>query len=285
MSGRLQEVTTRRDSVRELRAVVTTMRGIAASRAQEGRAALAGIRAYTAIIESALGDVVSSLRGAMTARPGAQVRRARGIVVFCAEHGFAGAFSERLLQAVRAGEGNALLFILGSRGVLAAEEQRREVAWDWPMASHIGAVTTTAHRVAEELYARFIARELDEVGIVFTRLDPGSRPAIEIRRLLPLDLARFHAASVRTPPMTYLRPEVLIEQLIGEYFFAELAHAAMESFASENTARLETMSAARTNIDETLDRLAAEQRRLRQEEITAELLDMVTGSLAADRFI
>jgi F-type H+-transporting ATPase subunit gamma len=52
----------------------------------------------------------------------------------------------------------------------------------------------------------------------------------------------------------------------------------MESFASENAARLETMSAARRNIDEVLERLTARERQLRQEAITAELLDIVAGS-------
>ena len=52
----------------------------------------------------------------------------------------------------------------------------------------------------------------------------------------------------------------------------------MESFASENAARLETMSAARRNIDEVLERLTARERQLRQESITAELLDIAAGS-------
>jgi F-type H+-transporting ATPase subunit gamma len=146
------------------------------------------------------------------------------------------------------------------------------------MASHAGAVTTTARRVAEALYDRFITAELDRVDIVLMRSDPGRRPAIEIRQLLPLDLGRFRPAQTVPPPMTYLRPELLMEKLVGEYFFSELIEAAMESFASENAARLETMSAARRNIDEVLERLTARERQLRQEAVTAELLDIVAGS-------
>jgi F-type H+-transporting ATPase subunit gamma len=148
-----------------------------------------------------------------------------------------------------------------------------------PTASHSGAVTITARRVADALYDRFVTAELDQVDIVLMRSDPGRRPVIEARQLLPLDLDRFRPAQTTgPPPMTYLQPELLMEKLVGEYFFAELIDAAMESFASENAARLETMSAARRNIDEVLEKLTARQRQLSQEAITEELLDILAGS-------
>ena len=278
MSAELAEVTTRLDSITQLRAVVTALRGIAAARAQEGRAKLAGVRAYAEIVSAALADAAGLLREPdVPAARGRPVRR-RGIILFCAEHGFAGAFSERVLEAALAISSDALLFVVGSRGVIAAEERRIRPALSMPMASHSGAVTITARRVAEALYDRFVTAALDRVDIVLMRSDPGRRPVIEARRLLPLDLGRFRPAETASPPMTYLQPELLMEKLVGEYFFAELVDAAMETFASENAARLETMSAARRNIDEVLEGLTTQQRQLRQEAITEELLDIVAGS-------
>ena len=278
MSAELTEARTRLDSVRELRAVVTALRGIAAARAQEGRSKLIGVRAHAEIVSGALTDAGKLLPD--TDAPAARGRpvRHRGIILFCAEHGFAGAFAERILDAALALTPDASMFVVGSRGVIAAEERRIHPALFIPMASHAGAVTVTARRLAEALYDRFIAAELARVDLVLMQSDPGRRPAIEVRQLLPLDLGRFRAKQTAKPPMTYLRPELLMEKLVGEYFFAELVDAAMESFASENAARLETMSAARRNIDEVLERLTARERQLRQESITAELLDIAAGS-------
>ena len=56
-----------------------------------------------------------------------------------------------------------------------------------------------------------------------------------------------------------LPPRRLIEQLVGEYVFAELALAALESFASENAARLATMESARVNIEDKLDELFSQK--------------------------
>jgi F-type H+-transporting ATPase subunit gamma len=69
--------------------------------------------------------------------------------------------------------------------------------------------------------------------------------------------------------------------LLGEYVFAQLAQAAMESFASENAAHLAAMQSAREKLDEQLTELQSLERRLLQEQITDELLEIVTGASAA----
>jgi len=69
-------------------------------------------------------------------------------------------------------------------------------------------------------------------------------------------------------------------RLAEEYVYAALVGAAMESFAAENDARLATMQSARQNIAETLENLHGAAVRIRQEEITAELLELVTGAEA-----
>ena len=57
-----------------------------------------------------------------------------------------------------------------------------------------------------------------------------------------------------------------------ECFFAELTRAAMEALAGENTAH--------DNIDRKIEELKRQEDQLRQEEITTELIDVVTGSEA-----
>jgi F-type H+-transporting ATPase subunit gamma len=54
----------------------------------------------------------------------------------------------------------------------------------------------------------------------------------------------------------------------------------MEALASENSVRLATMQAADHNIGDKLENLEKQERVLRQEAITVELLDVVTGAQA-----
>ncbi len=73
---------------------------------------------------------------------------------------------------------------------------------------------------------------------------------------------------------------MLIDRLIGEYFFAQLVRGAMESFASENAARVALTQSARHAIEGKLEELAGAQRQLRQQEITNEILEVISGAEA-----
>ena len=125
MAERLADVVTQIQNVRQLEAVVTAMRGIAASRAQKSRSLLAGIEAYTDVISRAIGRALSLLPSDLaTASPR---RRAKpGLILFCAEQGFAGAFSERVLDAAVNDIGDATSLIVGTRGVVIAQRARHQ---------------------------------------------------------------------------------------------------------------------------------------------------------------
>ena len=274
MTARLRDVETRIAAMRQLRSLVGAMRGIAAARAQQARAALTGTRAYGQIVGDALADAYGLVvDGPLRTQPAEPL----GLIVFGAEHGFAGAFSERVLAAARKPSGP--LFVVGSRAVIAAEELGWKPAWTTPMASGIAAVSGVAGRIADEVYTRFSNGTVGTVDLLFTQLTAGTRFEVVRKRLLPPD-----PAPLRQPPgprpLTNLPPPRLAERLLGEFVLAVLAQAAMESFATENAARLETMAAARSNIDAKLLTLEAAYRQVRQEDITAELIDLVAGTLA-----
>ena len=95
----LGETQARITSIGKLKTVVGAMRGIAATHARQADQALAGYRAYAKVIGDGLGQAVSLLPGAATLsandRPGRTAT-----VAFSAEHGFAGAFSQRVLASL-----------------------------------------------------------------------------------------------------------------------------------------------------------------------------------------
>jgi len=282
MSERLADIQARLGSIRQLDAVVGAMRGIAGARAQQARAALAGIRAYSEIVEDGLARAVDLLPADRAQAVSVRQSAHPALVLFSAEHGFVGAFTERTLaMASQRDQPRPLLFLVGSRGSALAEERGWKVAWQTPMASQIGAISATARRVADALYEQISTGALSTVEIGYARLGSGGHIELVRHRLLPLDFALLRRAGAGPSPLTTLAPEILVERLVAEYVFAALAHTAMESFASENAARLETMEAARLNIEGKLAELGATERRLRQEQVTEELLDMVTGTLAA----
>jgi F-type H+-transporting ATPase subunit gamma len=281
---RLSEIQARIKNLGELGDVVGAMRSLAAVRVQQARGALPAVRKYTAVIEGALAQAFAL--GPRAAEPSSTSSAASGsaTIVFSSEQGFVGAFNERVLELGTAQlslPGDRLL-VVGARGAALAAERRLAVAWTVPMATHGGGVADVARRIAEEVYRRAGRGELRRVTLVYARSTGGAGSEVMAIALLPFDPTPYLSAGAGAglPPLTNLAPRELVDRLVDELLLAELTRAAMESFASENGARLATMEAAHTSIDRKLDDLSREERRRRQDEITTELLDIVTGAEA-----
>ena len=75
-------------------------------------------------------------------------------------------------------------------------------------------------------------------------------------------------------PLTTLAPTILLERLAEEYVYAQLCEAATEAFVAENEARVASMATAKTNVERMLQELQARERQVRQEEITAEVVEL-----------
>lgn len=276
----LPALRTRIKSLGDLSEVVGAMRSLAAVRMQQATGALAGAREYADVIGGALAAATVITADGRGAGANGETGR-RGVMVFCSEHGFVGAFNEILLSHARAGlSADDSLFVVGTRGVGLGADRGDRIDWSTRMTSYREGAPVTARRIAHELYTRFAAGELTALETVHARSDPGGRWRIEREALLPLDLERFIPASHAMAPLHNLDGGVLLERLIEEYFFAQLAHVTMESLAAENAARLAAMSAAHDNIGRKLDDLVRTERQLRQDAVTTELLDVVTGSEA-----
>ncbi|MBS0517390.1 MAG: F0F1 ATP synthase subunit gamma [Proteobacteria bacterium] len=279
MAERMADLTAQIESVHQLDAVVTAMRGIAASRAQKGRSLLPGIEAYTDVVSRAIGHALNLQPVEPIAAPRDGHRR-RGIILFCAEQGFVGAFNERVVGGVADELADATVFLLGTRGAAYARERGITPAWTAPMATNAEAVPDLANRLAEAVYGRIAGDGLARVDIVHSRLGEEGQIGVDRHSLLPIDFGRFRRPSEGRVPLTNLPPPILLERLAAEYIYAQLCQAAMHAFEAENQARMIAMAAARTNIEEKLGDLTQRERRLRQESITAEIVELATGTEA-----
>ena len=279
MAERLADIVARIDNVKQLDAVTTAMRGIAAARAQQSKALLAGIGAYAEAISRAIGQALS-FTAAAPAGPGDRPS-GRALILFCAEQGFAGGLSDRILDAAGPDIAGAHVMIIGTRGAGIATDRGIVPNWTTTMASQIGAVPSIANRVADALYQLIAEKTIAEAEVLFARIDAEWKINLARTRLFPLDLERFRQPQPAVPPLTTLVPEALIERLAAEYVFAVLCEAAMDAFAAENQARMEAMSSATSNIERRLGELKQRENRVRQEEVTAEIIELACGADAA----
>lgn len=279
MAERLSDIVTKIQNVQQLRAVFTAMRGIAASRAQNGRSLLAGIEAYTAVISHAIGEALNLLPTDITATPVPGPSK-RGLILFCAEQGFVGSFSEGVLEAARGDLDGAASLVVGTRGAVVARERGISPDWWIPMPTRVEGISGFASRLADVLYGYIARGTIATADILFSCSTSGGI-AIDRHSLLPIDFERFKRSIKHQAPLITLAPELLLERLAAEYVYAQLCEAAMYAFVAENEARMIAMVAAKNNTETKLDALLRRERQLRQEEITTEIVELAAGAEAS----
>ena len=176
---------------------------------------------------------------------------------------------------------NSELFLVGTRGRAVAAEKGVVAAWNSPMPSSSLGIPKLADQISEALYARIATGEIDRLDAVFSRWQPGHGIRIEGCRLFPLDMSGFPRPKDANTPLLNLPSEMLLIGLTADYVHAQLCRTALHAFAAENEARMEAMASARSQIERQLSALQVTQRTMRQEEITAEIIELVAGETAS----
>ena len=156
MTERLADIATKIRGVRQLGAIVVAMRGMAASRAQQGRGLLDGIDAYADVVAGAIGQALTLASASELLRP-REPADARSLILFAAEQGFAGSYNERIFAAASAMSGTAANYVVGTRGVLYAAERGIPVTWSESMVTQPSAIPRLANRISEVIYAGLAA--------------------------------------------------------------------------------------------------------------------------------
>ncbi len=166
MTERLADVSARIEGIRQLGAVVNAMKGIAAARARTARAQIGAVDSYAATVAAAMSSLLGPT-GALS-RPGGGDGESgkKGLLVFCAEQGFAGAFSERVLDVIGEDPATASLFLIGARGLSIAASRGLEPVWSAPMPSHTPGIPKLADRIVRAIYGALDAGRFDRLDVI-----------------------------------------------------------------------------------------------------------------------
>ncbi len=133
--------------------------------------------------------------------------------------------------------------------------------------------------VARDLMARFTAGDIDRVEIVYSHFKSAAKQEPQRDVLLPVDLKS--CAMDATPVVDYIvEPgrEELLSALIPKAVEVQLFTALLDAVAAEHAARVMAMQVATDNASDLISELTLEYNKGRQQAITNELLDIMSGS-------
>ncbi|AML51759.1 F0F1 ATP synthase subunit gamma [Falsihalocynthiibacter arcticus] len=277
MTERLADISARITGIRQLGAVVNAMKGIAAARAHMARSQVDVVDSYAATIAAAMANAIGPRTDPRENLDADSDRT--GLLVFCAEQGFAGAFSERVLDSLPKDLTPETLFLIGTRGLSIIAARGITPHWAGPLPSHTNGIPKLADDATKAIYHAVGSGRITQLDVVYTGWTSG-RPALLRQRLFPLDLSNLTATKTDRP-LTQISETALLDSLGQDYFHAQVCKAALHAFAAENEARMEAMSSAGSQIGRELEAFQAKLRRVRQEAITAEIIELGTGAAQA----
>ena len=144
------------------------------------------------------------------------------------------------------------------------------------MPSHTPGIPRLADTITRAVYQSLDNGRIDSLDVIYASWIAG-RPQIVRRSLFPIDLSDFPPLAGDTP-LTQLSAAILLASLGADYLHALICKAALHAFAAENQARLEAMTSAGSQIARELETFQTILRQVRQEAITAEIIELGTGA-------
>jgi F-type H+-transporting ATPase subunit gamma len=139
---------------------------------------------------------------------------------------------------------------------------------------------TLAKMIAEEMCEAFLAHEYDAVYLIYNMFKSAIAQEVVVEQVLPVVKAKMAPEEY---PIDYLYEpgqEQLLESLVPRHFATKLYQTFLESFASEQGARMTAMDNATRNAKEMTEKLTLQYNRVRQAAITKELMEIIGGAEA-----
>jgi len=300
-----KDVKSRIASIKNINKITRAMEMVAAARLRRAEERIAALRPYAQGMRK-LTRRAAEQAGGVPRVPVLEEHeqvKAVGLVLVTGDRGLAGAFNAniirdgmRLAGELREEGVQSSFSAVGRKGVSALTFRKQELA-----GSYVGFTDrpafANAREIGEELTARYIDGDLDRVELVYNRYVSPLTQHVWRQTLLPLQQAEvigegveseepegeeteIEKAHSRSDWEYEPEPEVLLSRLIPEYVTISVYRALLESAASELGARMTAMRNAAENAEEMMGDLTLEMNRVRQADITQEILEVVAGAEA-----
>jgi F-type H+-transporting ATPase subunit gamma len=271
--------------IKNIQQITKAMEMVAAVRYARTRSAAENARPYVTKLQ----EVMANLRQSMTSieHPLFARREVRKIwcVLITGDRGLCGTYNMNIIgEANRFAEAQAPRhiewFIIGKKGHDALKRKGYPIKAFFPIGS--GELSQPDMRnLINDLIHGYEAREVDEVHLLFTQFVTVLTHRPTQVKILPLEGAPNRGEDkVQADFIFEPSAQEIITSLAPLFIETQIFHAIIESFVSEQAARMVSMRNATDNADEIIRDLTLRYNKARQASITKELIDIVSGAEA-----
>lgn len=276
-------------SVKNTQQITKAMKMVAAAKLKRAQDRVTAARPYAVKMSEVLGGLSAKLANDFT-HP---LLNERGdskylIVLVSADKGLCGGFNANLMKA-------AQNFIAGheGRGISMVPVGRK--ARDFFRRRHMTFVeeyvgltgsgqasVSDAREISEKIISTFVEDEsIDKVFLIFTEFKTVISQDVRVEQLLPIPDTAEESGDAAEAEYIYEQPPTeIFGKLLPKQVETQVFRAMLESVASEQGARMTAMDSASKNAGELIDSLTLNMNRIRQADITREIIEVVSGAAA-----
>lgn len=210
--------------------------------------------------------------------------RKTGYIVITSDSGLTGSYNHNVIKIAKdiINKETSVVFPIGNMVKNAMIKDGYNVVTDLGITSY-EIDMKTASRLAATMIKLFKEGTIDELKLIYTDMRSAMSLKPNIIHLLPLDRDAFETEgepNITTGGVLELEPtpEIVFEVLANKYVNGILYGGMVESFVSEQLARMNAMDSATTNAEKLIKNLTLEFNKVRQAGITQEITEIVAGT-------
>ena len=291
--GNLRDLRLRIRAIRQTLQVTKAMNLISTAKLRKGRRMLEDTEPYFTRIQKSMFDILSGAGKVKSdffgnADPNKPQRTA--VVVITSDKGLAGGYNASIFKQVNelcARVNNPLLILIGNIGHRHFIHSPVTILENFSFRSRMPTVEE-AGEIAEYIVSQYLWGMFNEVHIVYTHMYSSiKRLPCEIQ-ILPLKIEKIQEglSAIGSVERVELHFEYIpskgavFDALVPIYIKGMIYGSMVQSYVSEQSARMSAMDEASKNANEMLASLQIKYNRARQASITQEISEIVGGSTA-----
>ena len=229
-------------------------------------------------------------------------KRKIGLIIVTADKGLSGSYNHNVLkmfeEMVEKTPGQYKLYILGEVGrhYFKANKDKYHIEMDSDFKYTVQDPTLHRSRnITRKIIYDFENGNIDEVHIIYTKMESALAQTSEHLQLLPLHKTKFTGAKPRLSELPTVDVDThdsltfypsagdVIDSVAPTYINGIIYGCLVESFCSEHNSRMLAMENATDSADNMLDELNMTYNRLRQADITQQIVEVAAGAVAQKR--
>ena len=279
----LKDIQQRIKSVGSIQKVTKAMKMVAAAKVKRAQERMEISRPYSKNVQDLICRILPEISSSNIDLIEKRDVTKKGFIVITSDRGFAGSFNSSVIRLVekeveKFGKDNVQLFCLGKK---ASEHFSRrnynikESFYDFWKDMNFD----TASDIAEAIIDSFINKEVDEIHVIYNRFRNLASQDLMIEKVLPIDFTENY--NVKNYNYDYEPSrESTVNILLPKHLKVQMWQQMLESYSSEEAARMIAMDNATENAKEIIKELKLEFNKARQAAITTEMLEIVGGAEA-----